>query len=116
MDLFYELQSKLNGLDSKIETRKALINDVHNSNIERINQTYNDASINNHLDSINFYRQEKLNEIQTVLSSEITDFNGLASFLINNLDQNFSSRKYKTAQLMIQVKEKDIKDNFLHFQ
>lgn len=115
MDLFYELQSKFNGLDSKIETRKALINDVHNSNTERISQTYNDASINNHLDSINFYRQEKLNEIQTVLSSEITDFNGLASFLIDNLDQNFISRKYKTAQLMIQVKEKDIKDNFLHF-
>ena len=97
MKIFKELETKLNGLNKKIELKTQLINDFYHKDVKSINKIYSNNKEEICANGLNQHREILINKLQDNLIKEMQQFNSshkLSQYLI------YYRKSYKSLELV----------------
>lgn len=117
---FLELESKFALLDTKLNNKRLLVNNLHDCDTNKINNLYNTDLENGISASIlNEYRGKLLNTIKETVDFDINEVNQLANYLsscltdLNRYNPQQRARKINTSSSLLEFRHKEIKEHYL---
>jgi hypothetical protein len=117
---FSKLESKFSLLDTKLHNKILLINNLHDSDANKINDLFNgDLENGTSAGILNEYREQLLMKIKEMINFDINEINHLANYLnsylsdLNAYNPEQRARKISVSNSLLEFRYKEIKDNYL---
>jgi hypothetical protein len=85
-NLFVELQNKFNLIDSGVDAKIKIVNELHELDCEKINNKF---ELNYIINGLNEYREVALKEINEKRITQINDMNEFCSKIVKTLNEHF---------------------------